>query len=118
MIQRSLLLFTAIFLTLLQSQAFDVTFKVDMSSQTVSPTGVHIAGSFADANSDGTIDNPYPNWDPSGLALTNEGNGIWSITLDLIAGSYQYKFINGNVWDITEFFAADAACANDFACST
>jgi hypothetical protein len=82
--------------------------------QTVSAAGMHIAGSFADANSDGTIDNPYPNWDPSVLALTNLGNGIWSITLDLVAGSYQYKFVNGNVWDITEFFAADAVCVQGF----
>ena len=110
MIKRGLLFFIATFVTLAQSFAFEVTFQVDMSNQTVSPTGVHIAGSFADANNDGTIDNPYPNWDPSVLALTNEGNGIWSITLDLVAGSYEYKFINGNVWDITEFFAADAVC--------
>jgi hypothetical protein len=92
--------------------AAGVTFQVDMSGQTVSPTGVHIAGSFADANSDGTIDNPYPNWDPSVLALTDQGNGIWSITLDLVAGSYQYKFINGNVWDISEIFSWDSNCQN------
>jgi hypothetical protein len=110
MVKRGLLFFIATFVTIIQSLAFEVTFQVDMSNQTVSPTGVHIAGSFADANSDGTIDNPYPNWDPSVLALTNAGNGIWSITLDLAAGSYEYKFINGNVWDITEFFPADAPC--------
>lgn len=110
MVKRGMFFFIATFVTLTQSFASEVTFQVDMSSQTVSPTGVHIAGSFADANSDGTIDNPYPNWDPSVLALTNAGNGIWSITLDLAAGSYEYKFINGNVWDITEFFPADAPC--------
>ncbi len=110
MVKHGILFFIATFVTITQSFAFGVTFQVDMSNQTVSPTGVHIAGSFADANSDGTIDNPYPNWDPSVLALTNAGNGIWSITLDLAAGSYEYKFINGNVWDITEFFPADAPC--------
>ena len=110
MVKRSLLFFIATFVTFTQSFAFGVTFQVDMSNQTVSPTGVHIAGSFADANSDGTVDNLYPNWDPSVLALTNAGNGIWSITLDLAAGSYEYKFINGNVWDITEFFPTDALC--------
>ncbi len=108
MVKRGLLFVIATFVTFTQSFAFGVTFQVDMSNQTVSPTGVHIAGSFADANSDGTIDNPYPNWDPSVLTLTNAGNGIWWITLDLAAGSYEYKFINGNVWDITEFFPADA----------
>lgn len=110
MVKRGILFFIATFVTIVQSFAFEVTFQVDMSNQTVSPAGVHIAGSFADANNDGTIDNLYPNWDPSVLALTNAGNGIWSITLDLAAGSYEYKFINGNVWDITEFFPADAPC--------
>jgi hypothetical protein len=110
MVKHGILFLLATFVTFVQSFASQVTFRVDMSNQTVSPTGVHIAGSFADANNDGTIDNPYPNWDPSVLALTNEGNGIWSITLDLAAGTYEYKFINGNVWDITEFFAADAVC--------
>lgn len=87
-----------------------VTFQVDMSNQTVSPNGVHLAGSFADANSDGTIDNPYPNWNPGGIALTNAGNGIWSVTLDLAAGSYEYKFVNGSDWSNPEFFSAGAPC--------
>ena len=93
-----------------QTSAFQVNFQVDMSGQTVSPTGVHIAGSFADANSDGTIDNPYPNWDPSVLALINQGNSIWSITLDLTPGYYEYKFVNGGDWSNPEFFPADAPC--------
>lgn len=88
----------------------DVTFQVDMSNQIVSPNGVHLAGSFADVNSDGTIDNPYPNWNPGGIALTNAGNGIWSITLDLAAGSYEYKFVNGSDWSNPEFFSAGAPC--------
>lgn len=114
MVKRGLLFFIVTFVTFVQSFAFEVTFQVDMSNQTVSPSGVHIAGSFADANNDGTIDNPYPNWDPSVLALTNAGNGIWSITLDLAAGSYEYKFTNGNGWDISEFFSADAICVQGF----
>lgn len=93
-----------------QANAFQVSFQVDMSSQTVSPTGMHIAGSFSDANSDGTIDNPYPNWDPSVLALISQGNGIWSITLDLAPGYYEYKFVNGGDWSNPEFFPADTPC--------
>lgn len=89
-----------------------VMFQVDMSNQTVSPNGVHLAGSFADANNDGTIDNPYPNWNPGGIALANVGNGIWAVTLDLVPGSYEYKFVNGNAWDISEFFSWDTNCQN------
>lgn len=110
MVKHGILFFITTIITLTQSFAFEVTFQVDMSGQTVSSTGVHIAGSFADANNDGTIDNPYPNWNPGGIALTNVGSGIWTATLDLVPGFYEYKFINGNVWDISEFFAADAPC--------
>jgi hypothetical protein len=97
-----------------QSSAFQVTFKVDMTYESVDAAGVHIAGSFNDANNDGTIDNAYVAWNPGALALTNEGNGIWAITLDLVAGSYEYKFVNGNSWSITEFFTSDLNCQNLF----
>jgi hypothetical protein len=32
----------------------------------------------------------------------------------LAAGSYEYKFTNGNGWDISEFFSADAICVQGF----
>jgi hypothetical protein len=110
MVKRGMLFFIATFVTLTQSFASEVTFQVDMSNQTVSPTGVHIAGSFADANSDGTIDNPYPYWNPEEIALTNVGNGIWTVNLDLVPGYYEYKFVNGGDWSNPEFFSADAPC--------
>ncbi|MFM1771574.1 MAG: hypothetical protein RLZZ71_716 [Bacteroidota bacterium] len=96
----------------LHASAFQVTFKVDMTNESIDAAGVHIAGSFNDANNDGTIDNAYDAWNPGTLALSNEGNGIWAITLDLVAGSYEYKFVNGNSWSITEFFTSDLNCQN------
>ncbi len=73
----------------------NVTFQVDMTGQTVSPNGVHVAGSFQ-------------NWNPASTALTNQGNGIYSVTLSIPAGTYQYKFINGNDWPQAE--SVPAAC--------
>jgi len=68
-----------------------VTFQVDMSNQFVSPDGVHIAGGF---------DIP---WDPTAYELTDEGGGVYAITLNLSVGSYvEYKFINGNDWPYAE----------------
>lgn len=93
-----------------QSYAFEVTFQVDMSNQTVSTNGVHIAGSFTDPNGDGVIDNALPNWNPGGIALVNVGNGVWTITLDLVPGFYEYKFVNGNDWSNPEFFSSDMVC--------
>ncbi len=85
--------------------AVAVTFNVDMTGQTVSPNGVHIAGNFNDVNYDGITENAaYSNWNhPSGIiALANQGNGIWSVTLDLVPEQYEFKFINGNDWFFAE----------------
>ncbi len=65
--------------------ATNVTFKVDMTGQTVNGAGVHVAGSFQ-------------GWDPSATVLTDEGNGIWSVTLNVNPGYYEYKFVNGAQW--------------------
>lgn len=67
-----------------------VKFSVNMSGLTVNGAGVHVTGDFGSA---------YPVWNPGGILLTNEGNGIYSTTLMLIPGnSYSYKYINGNAW--------------------
>ncbi len=94
------------------TSAVEVTFQVDMSGQVVSPNGVHLAGSFSDVNGDGVIDNDLPNWNPGGIALSDGGNGIWSVTIGLVAGLYEYKFVNGNDWSNPEFFSADLFCAD------
>ncbi len=64
----------------------EVTFQVDMSLETVSPNGVHIAGSFQE-------------WEPGTTAMTDAGNGIYTYTTALAIGeTYEYKFVNGNAW--------------------
>jgi hypothetical protein len=93
------------------SWGVEVTFQVEMSNETVSPLGVHLAGSFADGNGDGIIDNNLPNWNPGGIALNDNGNGVWSVTIELVAGLYEYKFVNGNDWSNPEFFSSEEVCA-------
>ena len=67
-----------------------VTFKVDMTGQTVSPLGVRIAGNFQ-------------GWDPAATAMTNAGGNIWEYTTNLPEGdTIQYKFVNGNAWGSDE----------------
>lgn len=78
-----------------------VTLNVDMSSQDVSPLGVHVAGNFGDVNYDGTFENPsLVNWSPNTYQLTDDdGDMIYSISFDLAAGyKYEFKFINGDNW--------------------
>lgn len=79
-----------------------VTFKVDMSLQTVSADGVHLAGGFGSAG--------YADWNPGGIEMTDsDGDNIYEVTLNLPTGTYEYKFVNGNAWGGDE--AAPTACA-------
>ena len=64
----------------------NVVFRVDMSNETISPNGVHLAGDFQE-------------WDPSATEmLDDENDGIFEVGLELNIGTYQYKFVNGNGW--------------------
>jgi 1,4-alpha-glucan branching enzyme len=76
-----------------------VTFQVDMSNQMVDAAGVHIAGDFQ-------------GWDPAATPLTDIGGGVWAITIPALTplATYQYKFVNGNVWGMDE--AVPGACSN------
>lgn len=64
-----------------------VTLNVDMTNEEVSPNGVHVAGDFQ-------------GWNPGATELTDpDMDNIYSVTLAIQPGTYQYKFINGNNWD-------------------
>lgn len=77
----------------------DVTFQVDMSEQTVSADGIHIAGDFQ-------------GWDPGANEMAFAANDIYVITFPLVVGShYQFKFINGNTWDGEEIVPSE--CGED-----
>ena len=59
---------------------YAATFTVLTDNITVAADGMHIAGAFE-------------GW--SGTAMSDNGDGSWSITLDLEVGSYEFKFQNG-----------------------
>jgi hypothetical protein len=66
-----------------------VTLRVNLSQQSVSANGVHVAGSFQ-------------GWNPGTTPLTAVGFGVYQIVIALQAGTYEYKFINGNAWGTDE----------------
>lgn len=83
------------------AQPVSVTFQVDMSQETVSADGVHIAGEFQ-------------GWDPAGTPMTDQGNGVYAVTIDLDPNAtYEYKFINGNAWGPGIDESVPAACAQN-----
>ena len=66
-----------------------VTFLVDMQFEEIDGTGVYVSGT--DPQLAG----------PSGLLMSDQGNGIWSLTVSISPGTYTYKFRNGfyDYWD-------------------
>ena len=75
----------------------DVTIRVDMSAETVSADGVHVAGTINGWSTDATM-------------LTEEGTtGIYAATVQLSEGWHRYKFLNGNAWGTDE--SASYPCA-------
>lgn len=82
-------------------QLVSVTFQVDMSRETISPNGVHMAGDFQ-------------GWSPNATPMVSQGNGIYTRTLQLpVNATYQFKYINGNQWGPGFDEAVPAACAQN-----
>jgi lysophospholipase L1-like esterase/fibronectin type 3 domain-containing protein len=81
--------------------AVNVTFQVDMTYRTVSPNGVHLAGSFQ-------------GWNPSATLMNNIGGNIYAVTIDIAAGTaIEYKFLNGNAWGADEIISGSCATATN-----
>ncbi|RSK29805.1 alpha-amylase family glycosyl hydrolase [Hymenobacter metallilatus] len=89
---KHLLLF-ALLLSSLGSRAVQLTFRVDMRQQTVAAGGVHVAGNFQAAAGYAA------DWNPATTLLTDPDNDrVYEVTVNVPAGTYLYKFVNGNAW--------------------
>ncbi|WP_165370562.1 alpha-amylase family glycosyl hydrolase [Hymenobacter persicinus] len=87
--------------------ATQLTFRVDMSQQTVAAGGVHVAGNFqAAAGYAG-------DWNPATTELLDPDNDrIFELTVNVPAGTYLYKFVNGTTWPSAELVPADCGLAD------
>lgn len=89
--------------------AISVTFRVDMSQETVHASGVHIAGDFQ------TSIGAASNWNPSETILNPlTGSQIYELVVDLPSGGYSYKYINGTTWPTAEVGLTACGLGNDF----
>ncbi|CAE7444795.1 Cemip [Symbiodinium natans] len=74
----------------LRMSGYTDTVFADFRGRPVAPGGPHLAGSFQ-------------GWDPTATALADaDADGIYAITLDLPAASYEFKFINGSSMEDAE----------------
>jgi hypothetical protein len=107
------LAFAIAFSTTAMAQNYNVYFAVDVSAlAAVSADGIHMAGNFASVSNSAAS---LPDWTPaSGTMEDADGNGVWQILVSLPAGTYDFKFINGNDWGDNEGqtgTALDATCS-------
>ncbi|MBM3428758.1 MAG: hypothetical protein FJX95_08250, partial [Bacteroidetes bacterium] len=80
----------------LASYAYNVTFRVDMNN----------VSSFSVANVNGT----FNNWCGACANMTDaNGDNIWEITIDLPAGTYEYKF-TADGWSQQESLTPGSSC--------
>ncbi|MEN9394853.1 MAG: hypothetical protein RL362_1074, partial [Bacteroidota bacterium] len=80
----------------MMGQTYNITFQVDMSQQTGFTTP-EVNGSFN-------------NWCGSCAPMSDpEGDGIWTLTIPLAAGSYEYKFSADN-WGSQETLLQGTPC--------
>lgn len=94
----------------MHAQNFDVTFRVDMNGQAVGANGVHVAGSFQSEAGVAAGD-----WQPGSTPLTDaDADGVYTVTVQIPAGTYQYKFVNGNAWGSDETPPAECGVDNGF----
>jgi 1,4-alpha-glucan branching enzyme len=90
------IILSGLLFTCLTSFAYNVTFKVDMSN---------VSG-FSVANVNGT----FNNWCGACAAMTDaNADNIWEITIDLPAGTYEYKF-TADGWNQQENLTPGSAC--------
>lgn len=82
--------------TMEDNTAYATTFNVDMSAYTGTFDQVWVRGEF----NGWSEDNP----------LTDSGNGIWSTTLDLQSGAYQYKYYVNEGAGVWEEFNGTESC--------
>lgn len=95
----------------LQAQ-INVTFQVDMAEQAVLSSvadSITVAGDFQE-------DAGFPsNWTPGSAVLvdTTDGDSVFTLTVNIPAGSYEYKFVNGVAWGSEESIPAPCNSNNN-----
>jgi len=99
-----ILLFFAVAVTS-PAQPVPLTFRVDMSQETLSPNGVHVAGNFQAVAGYGG------DWMPGASPLADpDGDQVYELTVEVPPGTYLYKFVNGSSWnEKPELPSADCA---------
>ncbi|MFT5165526.1 MAG: hypothetical protein ACI8P3_000753 [Saprospiraceae bacterium] len=105
-----------LFSALLINAQTSVTFTVDMNTEGASGDGIFMSGNWMAAAGLGS-DWQEPGSNMDAQLDDSDGDGIYTLTVSLAAGDYQYKFANGTGWPNAEAGgAADNYQANLSGC--
>lgn len=99
MLKSILICCCSFFVLSIQAQV-EVVMRVDMSSENISDQGLFVIGSFQDWSMKNAVE------------LLPDGDNIYSLTLELAPGDYEYSFINGRSEGILECVENDI-CQGD-----
>ena len=109
MSKQILILFTTFFVTVGQSQAINLTFRVNMRGNPISVSGVHVAGNFQSEAGFGA------DWMPGATQMTDaDADKIFEITVNVPAGAYEFKFLNGISWPTAETNLVACGVGSDY----
>jgi len=97
---KKLYFFIALITSLTMTAQNDVTFSVDMSGYGGSFTTVYVSGELN-------------GWSGTANPMTDMGGGIWSTTISLADGEYQYKFSHDDWAGQDNLTAGDACTVTD-----
>ena len=89
-----------------QAQTYNVTFQVDMNTQTSVPDTISVAGSFQEFTSVGAA------WQAGATQMTDDNmDGVYEVTVAMTGApdTIQYKFINGLAWGNNEGISGPCA---------
>lgn len=92
-----------------QVDTITVTFQVDLNNETANDT-ISVVGDFAS----NVIGQTLSDWIPGTIIMTDGNNdGIYDITLDILEGTYEYKYVNGTVWGQEETIPSTCSVNNN-----
>ncbi len=101
MMTRLYMLIAFLLMTSLGFAQVTVTFQVDMSEVGADAAGIFVTGNWMDdAGLGGEWQEPGSN--PEAELTDEDGDGVFTLTVTLPAGSYQYKYANGTGWPNAE----------------
>ncbi len=93
-------LFFAAFTTGLMAQV-EVTFSVDLNTEGASTDGVFVTGNWMGAAGLGG-DWQEPSTNTDAQLLDADDDGVFTLTVTMAAGDYEYKYANGSGWPNAE----------------